>query len=85
MDPVDFARKLMYWADEGLPELGDECSPGVCSQIKAVVNHPQFSEEPLRVSDSCIICNQKNTCCHSLLDRKPLLTLSIEKLHLLFT
>ncbi|WAR25846.1 hypothetical protein MAR_011550 [Mya arenaria] len=48
VDPVEFARRLMYWSDQGLPELGDEGNAGMDSQVKAVVTHPQFSEEPLK-------------------------------------
>ncbi|XP_060594388.1 uncharacterized protein LOC132748769 [Ruditapes philippinarum] len=51
VDPVDYAKRLMCWSEQGIPELGDECSPGVCSQVKNVVSHPQFSEEPLRASE----------------------------------
>ncbi|XP_053378387.1 ADP-ribosylarginine hydrolase Tri1-like [Mercenaria mercenaria] len=51
VDPVDYAKRLMCWSEQGLPELGDEGSPGVCSHVKNVVSHPQFSEEPLRASE----------------------------------
>ncbi|XP_052781439.1 ADP-ribosylarginine hydrolase Tri1-like [Mya arenaria] len=51
VDPVEFARRLMYWSDQGLPELGDEGNAGMDSQVKAVVTHPQFSEEPLKASE----------------------------------
>ncbi|KAL4226883.1 hypothetical protein ACF0H5_014861 [Mactra antiquata] len=51
VDPIDFAKRLMHWCNEGLTELGDVTSPGVCSQVKAVVSHPQFSEEPFRASE----------------------------------
>ena len=47
--PRYFARCLMEWAEKGFPELDDVCGNGLCPQIKAVISHPQFSEEPQKV------------------------------------
>ena len=49
IDLIDFAKRLTSWSEQGFPDLGDESSPGVCSQVKSIIGHPQFSESPLRV------------------------------------
>ncbi|KAK6175936.1 hypothetical protein SNE40_014310 [Patella caerulea] len=48
--PIDFAKRLMDWTEHGFPELGDERGIGLCHVCKNVISHPQFSEEPLKVS-----------------------------------
>lgn len=50
--PHYFARCLMEWSEKGFPELDDVCGNGICPQIKAVISHPQFSEEPEKVNYS---------------------------------
>lgn len=40
----------MEWSEKGFPELDDVCGNGICPQIKAVISHPQFSEEPEKVN-----------------------------------
>ncbi|KAH3819253.1 uncharacterized protein LOC127832469 isoform X2 [Dreissena polymorpha] len=51
VEPVDFAKRLMGWSEQGFPELGDDASPGLCSHVRNVITHPQFSEEPLKASE----------------------------------
>ena len=50
IDVIDFAKRLTSWTEQGFPDLGDDCSPGVCSQVRSIIGHPQFSESPHRVS-----------------------------------
>lgn len=40
----------MEWSEKGFPELDDVCGNGICPQIKAVISHSQFSEEPEKVN-----------------------------------
>lgn len=51
IDLIDFAKRLTSWSEQGFPELEDESSPGVCSQVKSIIGHPQFSEAPLKASE----------------------------------
>lgn len=39
----------MEWNEKGFPELNDVCGLGTCPQVKSVISHPQFSEEPKKV------------------------------------
>ncbi|XP_033746094.1 ADP-ribosylarginine hydrolase Tri1-like [Pecten maximus] len=49
--PIDFAKRLIEWSEHGFPELGDMCGLGTCPQVKAVINHPQFSETPEKAAE----------------------------------
>ncbi|KAK3101241.1 hypothetical protein FSP39_002045, partial [Pinctada imbricata] len=51
VNPVDFAKHLMDWTENGFPELGDECGYGASTQIKSVVSHHQFSEKPCKAAE----------------------------------
>ncbi|XP_052085314.1 ADP-ribosylarginine hydrolase Tri1-like [Mytilus californianus] len=51
VDPLDFSRKLMEWNEKGFPELNDVCGLGTCPQVKSVISHPQFSEEPKKAAE----------------------------------
>ncbi|KAL5015164.1 hypothetical protein ScPMuIL_009434 [Solemya velum] len=46
VETVDLAKRLMEWSDQGFPDLGDKGCEGLCSQVRAVCAHPQFSERP---------------------------------------
>ncbi|KAL3851757.1 hypothetical protein ACJMK2_015468 [Sinanodonta woodiana] len=51
VEPVDFAKRLMEWSEQGFRELGDVTCPGLCSQVRSVILHPQFSETPQKAAE----------------------------------
>nr|XP_022300913.1 uncharacterized protein LOC111109117 [Crassostrea virginica] len=71
--PRYFARCLMEWAEKGFPELDDVCGNGLCPQIKAVISHPQFSEEPQKASEILWRDSGKLTATNSALSRTAIL------------
>ncbi|XP_062593715.1 ADP-ribosylarginine hydrolase Tri1-like [Saccostrea cucullata] len=68
-----FARCLMEWAEKGFPELDDICGNGLCPQIKAVISHPQFSEEPEKASEIMWRDSGKLNATNSALSRTAIL------------
>ncbi|MCK4968673.1 MAG: ADP-ribosylglycohydrolase family protein [Candidatus Aenigmarchaeota archaeon] len=46
-----FAKKLVYWKDNGFPELGDKHGMGIGGMTTAVLLHPDFLENPQNVAE----------------------------------
>jgi hypothetical protein len=47
---VDFAKRLLYWADHGFPELGDIAGMGIGATTEKVFQNPQFTVNPHAVA-----------------------------------
>ncbi|ESO99422.1 hypothetical protein LOTGIDRAFT_158508 [Lottia gigantea] len=69
--PDDIAKRLMDWSEHGFLELGDDIGYGLCHVNKNVINHPQFSEEPLKAAEiiwrksehTCVTNSALTRCC----------------------
>lgn len=46
MVPVDFAKKMRKWCEEGFKELGDIGGMGIGRTTHSVLRHPNFLEDP---------------------------------------
>ena len=49
MVPVDFAKKMKKWCEEGFKELGDTGGMGIGRTTHSVLRHPNFLKDPHEV------------------------------------
>ena len=49
MVPVDFAKKMRKWSEEGFKELGDFGGMGIGRTTQSVLRHPNFLQDPHKV------------------------------------
>jgi len=47
----EYAKKLMYWLNNGIPELGHTTSIGCGNTMLTVISHPYFDENPFKASE----------------------------------
>jgi ADP-ribosylglycohydrolase len=46
VDPVDFAKRLLFWIHHGFPELGDTTGHGLGNTVFRVSRHADFTKDP---------------------------------------
>lgn len=49
--PIDFARRLAFWSDNGFPELGDTIGLGLGGTTEMVIKHKKFLTEPMTAAE----------------------------------